>query len=88
MLTNAEYGLINGCPTELPAEFESFAMFTIELPEGGDLWAVTDNPGLSLTELKKIQTKEAELDRQAKLAMYIKQGYAFECPEDEGDDDA
>ena len=72
MMSNAQYARVNHLPSDnLPAEFEDFAAFTIELPSGEDLWAVTP---------RKAEAEVAPLvdERAANLEKYIRQGYAFD----------
>lgn len=46
---------------------------------GVHLWEVTPTrDGMTMTELKKFDEEQRELDRQAQLALYIKRGYAFD----------
>lgn len=75
MLSNAEYGRLNGLPEELPPSMEGFAMLSIPLPGGeDDLWTLTPrSEGAAPPDWR-------EQDRLAKLAEYVKRGYAFEPP--------
>ena len=45
---------------------------------GVHLWKVTPVATVSITKMRKIQAEQNELDRQANLARYIRQGYAFD----------
>lgn len=81
MLTNREFNRQQGFAHDfqIPAEFEPFAAFTLELPDGTPLWEVTPRrEGMTLVESIKFEAEQKELDRQARLALYIQRGFAFD----------
>ena len=46
--------------------------------KGVQLWKVKPAATMSVTRMRQLQAEQNELDRQANLARYIKQGYAFD----------
>ena len=46
--------------------------------KGVQLWKVKPAATMSVTKMRQLQAEQNELDRQANLARYIKQGYAFD----------
>lgn len=101
MLSNKEYARVNKVPKVLDPSIEPFAMFTLDMGEsmadgklvaphltgkGENLFDVTPVGELTVSQIKKIQDEEAEKDRQARLALYIQRGYAFESPDSQEED--
>lgn len=79
MFTAKEFAAENKVPEVLSNEMAEFAMFTIDLPGSNiPLWDVVPVATMSMCEMRKLQAKEAELDRLANLERYIARGYAFE----------
>jgi hypothetical protein len=78
MLTNVEFAHANKTPLELSSEMSDFALFTVRMPKGGDLWTVKKHNRNSLNAMRKQTAKEREAKRQENLAKYIAAGFAFD----------
>lgn len=112
MLSNREFAAVTHTDISLSPDMAEMAMFTIDMGDamengspmfphlvgkGVNLWDITPRrDGMTLAEFAKVEAKEKELDRLARLAQYIQQGYAEDeraltdpnGGEDEGDDEA
>jgi hypothetical protein len=100
MLTNAQFAAQNKVPAELSPEIEPFAMFDFDLGEMTDengellyphftgkdvgLYEITPARELTVRQIKEMEDREAELDRQARVELYASRGWAFENPADGG----
>jgi hypothetical protein len=78
MLNNVEFAHLNNVPVELSPEMADFAMFTVKLPSGRNLFTVKKHDKNSLNAMRRKTAKEREAERQANLARYIQRGYAFD----------
>lgn len=90
MLSNAQYAEVYGIPVEVEEgphkrDIEDTLAFTIELPDGSDMWYAKPVP---LAEQVATMEKMSEtVERAANLAKYIRQGYAFEQPNGEKEEE-
>lgn len=90
MLTNREYAKIYGVPEIVESkEVEDCLAFVIEFNDDKghlqDLWYGV--PVLSDETFGPDVKKEEESEKERNLRKYMGQGFAFENPSDEGDED-
>ena len=78
MLTNSEFKVISGIDSPLSGDMELFAMFTVEMNNGENLWDVipladTATPAemRKATEVERIlRERDAKIERESRIAAY------------------